>query len=422
MKHLIRKLFCAFLLLAQVFTYVPASADSDGFAIHFLDVGQADAAVILCDGEVLMIDGGNADDSSFVYSYLKNTLGINHIDTMIATHPHEDHIGGLSGALNACSVDTLYSPVTEYDSKVFSSLLKYAEKQGLSLTGPTVGDTFSVGSATVTFLAPVHNYDEPNDMSLVVRIQYGDTSFLFTGDAEWDSEHDMISNGAKLSSTLLKVGHHGSASSTSYVFLREIMPQYAVISVGANNSYGHPTDDALSRLRDADVELFRTDMQGTIICTSDGNSLSFTTEKQVSDHDSLYMTTDEQASATAATSYDYRYVLNTSSKKFHLPSCASAGKIKDGNKAYSSDDPEDLVARGYEPCGQCKPYTVKATAAPASSQQTGTQYILNTSTKKFHYPSCSSVKQMKDKNKKSYTGSRDDLIRQGYDPCGKCKP
>lgn len=422
MKKIIRKLIYALLLLAQVLTYTPVSAESSNFAIHFLDVGQADAAVILCDGEVLMIDGGNADDSSFVYSYLKNTLGISHIDTMIATHPHEDHIGGLSGALNACSVGTLYSPVTQYDSKVFSSLLKYAGKQGLSLTVPSVGDTFSVGSASVTFLAPVHSYDEPNDMSLVVRIQYGDTSFLFTGDAEWDSEHDMISNGAELSSTLLKVGHHGSASSTSYVFLREIMPQYAVISVGANNSYGHPTDDALSRLRDADVELFRTDMQGTIICTSDGQNLAFSTEKQVDDHDSLYMTADEQASAAAATNYDYRYVLNTSSKKFHLPSCASAGKIKDTNKAYSSDDPEDLVARGYEPCGQCKPYTVKATAAPASSQQTGTQYILNTSTKKFHYPSCSSVKQMKDKNKKTYTGSRDDLIRQGYDPCGKCKP
>lgn len=421
MKKIIRKLICAFLLLAQVLTYTPASADTSSFAIHFLDVGQADAAVILCDGEVLMIDGGNADDSSFVYSYLKNTLGLSYIDTMIATHPHEDHIGGLSGALNACSVGTLYSPVTQYDSKVFSSLLKYADKQGLSLTIPSVGDTFNVGSASVTFLAPVRNYDEPNDMSLVVRIQYGETSFLFTGDAEWDSEHDMISNGAELSSTLLKVGHHGSASSTSYVFLREIMPQYAVISVGANNSYGHPTDDALSRLRDADVELFRTDMQGTIICASDGRSLSFSTEKKVTDHDSLYLTADKQKAASSAVTYDYRYVLNTSSHKFHLPSCGSANSIKEKNKAYSSDNPEDLVAQGYEPCGQCKPYTVVATAAP-SNQQTGTAYVLNTSTKKFHYPSCSSVKQMKEKNKKSYTGSRDDLIRQGYDPCGKCKP
>lgn len=187
-----------------------------------------------------MIDGGNAEDSSFVFSYLRNTLGLERIDYMIATHPHEDHIGGLSGALNACSVGTVYSPVTECDSKAFSSLLKYTEKQGLSLTVPCVGDSFSVGSAEVSFLSPTREYSDVNEMSIVVRIVYGDTSFLFVGDAGWDAEHDMVNSGYSLSSTLLKISHHGSDSASSYVFLREVMPPYAVISVGADNAYSHP--------------------------------------------------------------------------------------------------------------------------------------------------------------------------------------
>lgn len=146
MRNLFRKLISVLLIVACVFINTSAFAESN-LTIHFLDVGQGAAAIIQCDGEVMMFDGGSAGNSSFIYSYLQNTLGIEHIDVMVASHPHEDHIGGLSGALNACSVGTIYSPVTEYDSKTFSSLLKYAGKQGLSLTVPAVGDTFTVGSA-----------------------------------------------------------------------------------------------------------------------------------------------------------------------------------------------------------------------------------------------------------------------------------
>lgn len=355
LRSLIKKFTCVLLFLAHLLIYTPAFAGT-GLTVTFLDVGQGAGAIIQCDDQVMMFDGGDSSNSSLVYSYLHNTLGIEHIDAMIASHPHADHIGGLSGALNACSVDTLYSPVAEYDSKQFSSLLKYAEKQGLSLTIPSVGDTFTIGGATATFLSPAKPYDNTNDLSLVVRLQYGETSFLFTGDAEWDAEHDMVESGADLSATVLSVGHHGSNTSSSYVFLREVMPKYAVISVGKDNSYGHPSEATLSRLRDAGAQVYRTDLQGTMTCVSDGHTVTFETGKSgIADALDKSMVI---ASAGPMSTFDRgesEYVLNTRSKKIHLPDCASVEQMKEKNKAHSSETIAELEAQGYSPCGNCRP-------------------------------------------------------------------
>ena len=269
-----RTLLCCLGLLALLFSFANAEEES-GLKIYFLDVGQADAAVILCEGESLMIDGGNAADSSFVYSFLTNTLHLEHLNYMIASHPHEDHVGGLAGALNACTVDTLYTPMTEYDTRAFQSMMKYARQQGAAIIVPKPGDSFTVGSAKVEILAPLRNYENINDMSIVAKVVYGDTSFMFTGDIEWDAEHDLIDADADLSADVLKVPHHGSDTSSSYVFLRAVMPSYAVISVGKGNAYGHPVEDTLSRLKDVGAEVIRTDELGTIICDSDGHSITF---------------------------------------------------------------------------------------------------------------------------------------------------
>ena len=277
-------LLLAMLLFCTIGSGIVAAEEE--LIIHFLDVGQADAAILQCGDEVMMIDGGESSESSLIYSYLTKTLGITRIDYMIATHPHADHIGGLSGALNACSVEVVYSPVTSYDSKQFSSLVKYTQKQGRNLTVPEVGDSFTFGDAQVQFLSPSQTYSNINDCSIVVRITHGSNTFLFAGDAEWDAEHDMLSSGYDLSATVLKVGHHGSDTSTSYVFLREVMPQYAVISCGKDNSYGHPTEAVLSRLRDAGTQVFRTDLQGDIVCVSDGDELAFAVEKNA-DYESV---------------------------------------------------------------------------------------------------------------------------------------
>ena len=269
-----RTLLCCLGLLALLFSFANAEEES-GLKIYFLDVGQADATVILCEGESLMIDGGNAADSSFVYSFLTNTLHLEHLNYMIASHPHEDHVGGLAGALNACTVDTLYTPMTEYDTRAFQSMMKYARQQGAAIIVPKPGDSFTVGSAKVEILAPLRDYENINDMSIVAKVVYGDTSFLFTGDIEWDAEHDLIDAGVDLSADVLKVPHHGSDTSSSYVFLRAVMPSYAVISVGKGNAYGHPVEDTLSRLKDVGAEVIRTDELGTIICDSDGHSITF---------------------------------------------------------------------------------------------------------------------------------------------------
>ncbi len=249
------------------------------FAVHFIDVGQADAALVMCDGKTMLIDGGNKADSDLIYTYLQKQ-GVKHIDYMVATHAHEDHVGGLAGALTYATVGTVYCTVKSYDTQAFKNFASKVESRGAEITIPTAGTKFMLGSAEVTILGPITPKCDGNNTSIVLRIVYGERSFLFTGDMERNGEMDLIEAGVTLKSDVLKVGHHGSDTSSTYPFIREVMPTYGIISVGAGNSYGHPMESVLSRYRDAEVQLFRTDMQGDIICTcTDGRTLEFTTAR-----------------------------------------------------------------------------------------------------------------------------------------------
>jgi len=257
-----------------------AVPDGSSFKIHFFDVGEADSALVECDGHYMLIDGGNPSSSSFLYSYLQKHR-IDYLDYIICSHAHADHVGGLAGALNYASVGTAYAPVKEYDSRAFNSFVKYLGEQGKEITVPSPGDTIMLGVARVTFIGPVDMSlaeTNHNNASIILRIEYGMTSFLFTGDAEIEEEISVIGTNSELRSTLLKVGHHGSYTSSSEAFVAAVAPDYAVISVGNGNEYGHPHESALERLSKYTSEIYRTDLLGEIICYSDGYNLTFTTE------------------------------------------------------------------------------------------------------------------------------------------------
>lgn len=304
--------------------------------LYFLDVGEADATLVQCDGESMLIDAGNSDDASYMFSFLYNTMKLRTLDYVIATHPHEDHIGGMAAVLNACDVGTLFS-TTEYDeSPYFISMLEYAEKQSLPITIPVAGDIFTLGGATVQFISPTYEYGNWNNDSLCVRIDYGNNSFLFTGDAEYWAEDDMLASEYKLAAQVLKVGHHGSNTSSSEAFLRAVMPEYAVMSTAIESEYGNPDPEVILRLRDIGASVLRTDQMGTIICTGDGETLSFETQT---------VTSDPQYS---------RYVGNFNSKKFHLRNCESISDMKESNKVFFVSRNAAIEA-GYKPCKHCNP-------------------------------------------------------------------
>lgn len=250
------------------------------FEAHFIDVGQADCALIICDGQAMLIDGGNKGADKIVTPYLAEH-GVKHLNYVVATHPHADHYGGLTEIMKKVTVDNVLSPFKKTDIPAFNRFVNYVcYNMRNEITVPVVGQQFYLGSARVTVLGPLRlDYMDINDTSLVLRIEYGERSFLFTGDMEGIAELELVKAGTNLKSDVIKVGHHGSYSSSWYQFLRAVQPTYGVISCGRDNEYGHPHQDVLSRYRDAEVQLYRTDLQGHIVCScTDGKTLTFTTQ------------------------------------------------------------------------------------------------------------------------------------------------
>lgn len=369
------------------------TAQAGTLTVTWLDVGQGDAAVIQCGGQSMLIDGGKPEKSSYIYAWLQQH-GLSYLDVIVATHVDADHIGGLSGALNYASVGTAYCPVTTGTTETFQSFVKYLEQRGKQITVPTAGETFALGGAQVQILGPLHRAEDSNDNSIVLKVSFGATSFLFTGDAERAEEQDLLNAGVNLQSTVLKVGHHGSDTSTSYPFLRAVAPQYAVISVGAGNSYGHPTEAVLSRLRDAGVTTFRTDMQGEITAVSDGQTINFSTAKNA--------TAETLANAGAGQNTDQtgggNSATQTAGSGQNTGGAATAGAA--GGAAIASANADGAAGAGT----------------------TAGSYVLNTNSHKFHLPSCSSVDTISPKNRKDVNESREQIIREGYAPCKRCNP
>jgi competence protein ComEC len=252
-----------------------ASQTQHQLLVHFIDVGQADSILIQNGDHAMLIDAGNNDDADLVTQYLQKQ-GVKKIEYLIGTHPHEDHIGGMDGVINAFPIAQVILPHVTHTTKTFSDMVTAMKNKGYQATKPVVGDRYSLGDASFVILAPTApEYEGLNNYSVVIKLSYGNTSFLFAGDAEKESEEEMIATGLDLSANLLKLGHHGSRSSTSAAFLQKVHPQYAVISVGKGNDYGHPHQETMKRLQSNGALVYRTDESGTIIATSDGQRITF---------------------------------------------------------------------------------------------------------------------------------------------------
>ncbi|MCD8250042.1 MAG: MBL fold metallo-hydrolase [Lachnospiraceae bacterium] len=247
---------------------------TEALTVHFIDVGQGDCTLITQGGHAMLIDAGDNSQGENVVSYL-NYAGVDELDYLILTHPDADHIGGADVVLYNIDCEAVLAPDKEADTKSWSDVVDAMSGRGLEAVHPQPGDSYTLGEAAFTVLGPLQDYEDSNDCSIVLRLTHGDNSFLFTGDAEETAEADILSSGYTLSADVLKVGHHGSRSSTSDDFLAAISPSCAVISCGEGNDYGHPHAATLNKLRASGVSVYRTDEQGTIAVTSDGSSLSW---------------------------------------------------------------------------------------------------------------------------------------------------
>jgi competence protein ComEC len=268
------------LILAGCGFISPATSSTPNhLEVYFMDVGQGDSEILRYGNSTMLIDARTNASTNTLVGEIRR-LGIGHFDIVIATHPHEDHIGGLDAVINQFSIGKIYMPKVTASTKTFEDVLRAIQNKGLTITTPVSGSSFYLGPDTCTILGPnSQGYNDLNNYSIVLRVVNGNNSFLFTGDAQTESEKEILARGYTLKSDVLKVGHHGSETSTSPDFLEAVSPKYAVIEVGQDNDYGHPHKMTLDKLKEAGVKVYRTDINGTITFSSDGLNISVATEK-----------------------------------------------------------------------------------------------------------------------------------------------
>lgn len=329
--------------------------------VHFIDVGQGDSTLITCDGHAMLIDAGDYSKGTAIQNYLQKQK-VTKLDYLILTHPDSDHIGGAPVIITKFEIDKVFVSNYEKDNKTYLKLIQALDNKRLKYTTPKVGTQYTLGTAKITILAPNGEYDNPNDVSVALMIQNGENKFLFTGDAGEDAERDMLETDIGLSADVLKAGHHGSRTSTSGKFFEAVSPSCAVISCGEDNSYGHPHAETLNTFRMNGVKVYRTDEDGTIVAVSDGKKVTF----------------NVPASETW-----------------------KAGEPNGNGSVWEA------------------PSVKESQQETAKAEASGTTYVLNTKTKKFHKTSCNSLPTA---NRKDSTESRESIVAQGYQPCKRCNP
>ena len=338
--------------------------------VWVLDVGQGSSTLVESDGEYMLIDGGDSDKSSYLVSYLKKKE-ITNFKSVIATHYDADHLNGVVGALNVFDVENVICPEYTTTTRVYNSFISIMDNKKINRIKPIVGETYSLGRGEFTIIAPNSTgYSNVNDYSVGIRFKYNNKSFLVAGDATNISEEEIVNNSIDINSDVYIVNHHGSSGSSSSEFLNKIDPEYAVISAGKGNAYGHPAYKTLEKLNKIGAKIYRTDIEGEI-------EFSFT-EKEIQFNKDSYNKLE-------------------SGEKINKDSYEN----NQDNKLISSNEGDNRSIEN-------------------ESSNKSDNYVLNKNTKKIHKDDCKSVKQMSDNNKVYFDGTIDEAEAQGYSKCQNC--
>lgn len=337
--------------------------------VHFIDVGQADSILIQNGDKSMLIDAGNNPDGDDVVNYIKG-LGIKKLDVVVGTHAHEDHIGGMDTVIKSFDIGQIIMPKAGNTTKTFEDVLTAIANKGLKITSPVPGTEIKLNSATVKIVAPNgSDYKDLNDSSVAIKLTFGENSFMFMGDAEAVSEKQILGKGFDIKADLLKVGHHGSSSSTTQEFLNAVNPKYAVISVAKGNDYEHPHKPTMDKLKAKGIKVYRTDELGTIVATSDGKNITFNTKEGSYSYAGLgasassgssssggSTTTKQTAPAptpapTKSSSDDRTAYYTPGGKSYHFnKSCSTLAR----SKTILSDKLSNVIALGKDdPCDKC---------------------------------------------------------------------
>ncbi|MCR5793309.1 MAG: MBL fold metallo-hydrolase [Lachnospiraceae bacterium] len=332
--------------------------------VHFIDVGQGDAILILSGEHAMMIDFGNNNKGTLVQKYLMEH-NVTTLDYAIGTHPDADHIGGMDVVLYKFDVKNVFMPDVEADTETYRDVLQVAKQKGLKIKQPKLAKVYSLGEDTdFQIIGPVEiDQSDKNSASIGIKLTHGKNSFIMCGDAPIEEEDDIIRTGVDLSADVLKLGHHGSATSTGSAFLKEVNPRSVVISCGEDNSYGHPHVEIMDMIQEKGLDCYRTDKQGTLIAFSDGESITWNVDPATDLSPGINSTgtskfdkksvppkdmTKERSSEGEGT-----YILNINTKKIHTAGCSSVKSMKSGNRKETSESIEELEAKGYERCKNC---------------------------------------------------------------------
>lgn len=367
------------------------AADPDGYSqepleVHYIDVGQGSATLLKSGRHAMLIDTGDSDQGTKIQLYLTKQ-GVENLDYLVLTHPDADHIGGAPVIITKFGIGQLFLSNYEKDNKTTQKVRDAMQYKGLTASDCQVGDTYTLGNASFTILAPVKEYADSNNASIALMVQNGNNRFLFTGDCEAEAEADLIASGADLSADVYLAGHHGSDTASSQAFMDAVSPTYAVISCGEGNSYGHPHAEVLNRFRSMGIQVFRTDEQGSVIAESDGTGITWNcapsetwqagertknaqtgAEIQPANEtdaaaaqdmptagqsDAVTLPAQEQRPVVVDETPAGNYIGNRNNGKLHKSSCSY---LPDPQNQVPFTTREEAVAAGYDdPCKRCNP-------------------------------------------------------------------